>query len=392
MQWVNNKNNSSCTYVSEEHFDNMEVDSIDNDNNNDYDYENKSKGEYADENEEQNIEFDQEVDLPLSQEEFIFTAEDTITGVFVVDGNKIEEGNTGFDFEQEENFDETSGISIVESVCFLSFDNMPLYIRFVAVFIIIFHLIFLMESGGLILIEFCNTLLPLCDMSGALPLTINSLKHKTEFNMATDGIIVYIAYSQCHSIYPQETSQRVCTFKKFSKSAICNNNLFKVSTGNHSLSAMIYPFNSLKYALQQKFSKPDFRMIQIWRKCNCINEKNQLTMQELANGIVVPCGYVCIIKKIADGFSFMKADEWKSWCVIYSLFVLKHVLQAKNLKNWILFVDACHLLTKPSIKDKEIDEAHSKLQLFCTRFQTLYEKSAMTPNTRKTYGNYHVQS
>ncbi|OAD65504.1 hypothetical protein PHYBLDRAFT_72291 [Phycomyces blakesleeanus NRRL 1555(-)] len=122
------------------------------------------------------------------------------------------------------------------------------------------------------------------------------------------------------------------------------------------------------------------RMIQIWRKCNYINEKNQLTMQELANGIVIPCGYARITKKIADGFSFMKADEWKSWCVIYSPFVLKHVLPAKNLENWILFVDTYRLLTKPLINNKEIDEAHSKLQLFCTRFQTLYGKSAVTPN------------
>ncbi|OAD78075.1 hypothetical protein PHYBLDRAFT_164952 [Phycomyces blakesleeanus NRRL 1555(-)] len=101
--------------VPEEHFDNMEVDSIDSDNDNDYDYENKGEGEYEDENEEQNIEFDQEVDLPLSQKESIFTAEDTITRAFVVDSNEIEEGDTSFDFEQEENFDETSGTLIVES-------------------------------------------------------------------------------------------------------------------------------------------------------------------------------------------------------------------------------------------------------------------------------------
>ncbi|OAD74074.1 hypothetical protein PHYBLDRAFT_144534 [Phycomyces blakesleeanus NRRL 1555(-)] len=499
--------------VPEEHFDNMEVDSIDSDNDNDYDYKNEGKGKYEDENEEQNIEFDQE-------EESIFTAEDTITGAFVVDGDEIEEGDTGFDFEQEENFDETSGTSIVESARPSSFDNMPLYICFVAVFIVIFHSIFLVESGRLILVEFCNTLLSLCDMSGALPLTINSLKHKTGFNMAKDRMTVYIACSQWHSIYPPETSQRVCTFKKFSQSTICNNNLFKVSTRNCSLPAMIYPFNSLKYALQQKFSKPDFvckinlwrnrqkientkldifdgavwsdikdingrrrthssdaiylsinnlprserlksendilvdmmpgpkeastdsmnhylkplidkllemyiglemtdlqnrkivvcaelmcivcdipatckasgftghmstcachksnalnnteqthlkkengtwwseihllsyfdpvcvtvinlmhnlylgtakQMIQIWHKCNYINEKSQLTMQELANGIVVSCGYVRITKKIADGFSLMKADKWKSWCVIYSPFILKHVFPAKNL-------------------------------------------------------------
>ncbi|OAD67778.1 hypothetical protein PHYBLDRAFT_174096 [Phycomyces blakesleeanus NRRL 1555(-)] len=186
--------------VPEEYFDDMEVDSIDSDNDNDYDCKNEGEGEYEDENEEQNIEFDQEVDLPLSQEESIFTAKDTFTGAFVVDRDEMEEGNTGFDFEQEENFEETSGISIVESVRSSSFNNMPLYICFVAVFIVIFHLIFLVESSGSILIEFCNTLLSLCDMSGTLLLMINSLKHKTGFNMVTDGMTVYIEYSQCHSI------------------------------------------------------------------------------------------------------------------------------------------------------------------------------------------------
>ncbi|OAD79343.1 hypothetical protein PHYBLDRAFT_162417 [Phycomyces blakesleeanus NRRL 1555(-)] len=309
--------------VPEEHFDNMEVDNIDSDNDNDYDYKNEGKGEYKDENEEQNIEFDQEVDLPLSQEESIFTAKDTVTEAFMVDGNEIEEGNTDFDFEQEENFDETSGTSIVESVRPLSFDNTPLYIRFVAVFIVIFHLICLVESSGSILIEFCNTLLSLYDLSGALPLTINSLKHKTGFNMTTDGMTVYIACSQCHSIYPLKTKlHRLSYFDPVHFTVI-----------------------DLMHNLYLGTAK---QMIQIWHECNCINEKNQLTMQELVNGIVVPCGY--------------------------------HVLPAKNLENWILFADACHLLTKPSINDKEIDEAHSKLQLFCTRFQTLYGKSAVTLN------------
>ncbi|OAD66583.1 hypothetical protein PHYBLDRAFT_175131 [Phycomyces blakesleeanus NRRL 1555(-)] len=109
---------------------------------------------------------------------------------FVVDDNEIEEGNTCFDFEKEENFDETSDILIP-----LSFDNMPLYICFVTISVVIFHLIFLMKSSESILIEFCNTLLSLCNMSGALSLRINSLKHKAEFNISTDGMTVYIACS-----------------------------------------------------------------------------------------------------------------------------------------------------------------------------------------------------
>ncbi|OAD65348.1 hypothetical protein PHYBLDRAFT_71055 [Phycomyces blakesleeanus NRRL 1555(-)] len=54
------------------------------------------------------------------------------------------------------------------------------------------------------------------------------------------------------------------------------------------------------------------QMINIWRDSKLISDKDFLTMQELANGVVVPSGYARITKKIGDGFSFMKADEWKS--------------------------------------------------------------------------------
>ncbi|OAD74060.1 hypothetical protein PHYBLDRAFT_145523 [Phycomyces blakesleeanus NRRL 1555(-)] len=103
-------------------------------------------------------------------------------------------------------------------------------------------------------------------------------------------------------------------------------------------------------------------------------------MQELADEAVVPSGYARITKKIGDGFSFMKADEWKSWCIIYSPFVLKCVIPAVHLANWMLFIKACRLLTKPSITVKETAEAHKYLQELCTKCQTFYKKPAITPN------------
>ncbi|OAD66790.1 hypothetical protein PHYBLDRAFT_70220 [Phycomyces blakesleeanus NRRL 1555(-)] len=103
-------------------------------------------------------------------------------------------------------------------------------------------------------------------------------------------------------------------------------------------------------------------------------------MQECANGVVIPSGYAHITKKICDGFSFMKVDEWKSWYIIYSPFVLKHVIPAIHLANWMLFVKACCLLTRPSITVEETTEAHKQLQEFCTKCQTLYKKPVVTPN------------
>ncbi|OAD80866.1 hypothetical protein PHYBLDRAFT_61913 [Phycomyces blakesleeanus NRRL 1555(-)] len=122
------------------------------------------------------------------------------------------------------------------------------------------------------------------------------------------------------------------------------------------------------------------QMINIWRDSKLISDKDFLTMQELANRVVVSSGYARITKKIGDGFSFMKADEWKSWCIIYFPFVLKHIISAVNLANWILFVKAYCLLTKPFITVKETAEAYKYLQEFCIKCQTSYKKPAITPN------------
>ncbi|OAD69156.1 hypothetical protein PHYBLDRAFT_149559 [Phycomyces blakesleeanus NRRL 1555(-)] len=89
------------------------------------------------------------------------------------------------------------------------------------------------------------------------------------------------------------------------------------------------------------------RMVQIWKELEYFDNQALLAMQDLANGVVVPPDYTRINKKIADGFSFMKADEWKSWCLIYSPFVLKRILPVKHLSNWMFFVNACRLSQNP---------------------------------------------
>ncbi|OAD76834.1 hypothetical protein PHYBLDRAFT_142337 [Phycomyces blakesleeanus NRRL 1555(-)] len=101
------------------------------------------------------------------------------------------------------------------------------------------------------------------------------------------------------------------------------------------------------------------RIVQIWKELEYFDNQALLAMQDLANGVVVPPDYARINKKIADGFSFMKDDEWKSWCLIYSPFVLKRILPVKHLSNWI---------------------AHAHLQSFCKGFEKLYKEFPVTPN------------
>ena len=76
----------------------------------------------------------------------------------------------------------------------------------------------------------------------------------------------------------------------------------------------------------------------------------------------------------------MKADEWKHFTLIYSLYRLKDILTNAQFENWTLFVNACHLICQRSISSSDILEAHDLLNKFCRGFEQLYGKEYCTPN------------
>ncbi|OAD80868.1 hypothetical protein PHYBLDRAFT_138421 [Phycomyces blakesleeanus NRRL 1555(-)] len=209
---------------------------------------------------------DEEAFISAYQEESIFFSEDTNLKSLVINSNEIEEGNTSFDFEQGETLDVDTESSVTSRICEFSINSMPIYICFVTIFIVIFHLIFLVDNDRYILIEFCNNLLSICNLAGSLCLTINSLRHITGFDKATKGMTVYVTCSKCHLIYPPGTTIKNCNFKIFPESNTCNNPLYKFTIASHSSPVMMYPYNSLKHTLQQHFSKSDFEQrINLWR-------------------------------------------------------------------------------------------------------------------------------
>ncbi|KAG2216179.1 hypothetical protein INT45_005525 [Circinella minor] len=69
-------------------------------------------------------------------------------------------------------------------------------------------------------------------------------------------------------------------------------------------------------------------------------------MQVLTDGIILLPDYVSLKRKIGsgEGFSYMTADGWKSWCIY------------------------------------EVQEAATLIQQFCTSVENLYEPEEITPN------------
>ncbi|KAG2190754.1 hypothetical protein INT47_007247 [Mucor saturninus] len=122
------------------------------------------------------------------------------------------------------------------------------------------------------------------------------------------------------------------------------------------------------------------RMVETWTASGLITDRDLCQMQKVAETMVLPVGYTMLKTKIGKGFPRMKADEWKSWVLIYSPVLLRPVLSGTKFKNWISFVDACRLLTKPTITFDELDEAHSHLEKFGRECEQQYPSTILTCN------------
>ncbi|KAG2215213.1 hypothetical protein INT45_013019, partial [Circinella minor] len=105
-------------------------------------------------------------------------------------------------------------------------------------------------------------------------------------------------------------------------------------------------------------------------------------MQVLTDGILLLPDYVSLKRKIVSGqgFSYMTADDWKSWCIVYSSVVLDGHVERRYLENWFKFADTCRLMVKPSITIDEIQEAATLIHQFCTSVENLYGPEEITPN------------
>ena len=101
---------------------------------------------------------------------------------------------------------------------------------------------------------------------------------------------------------------------------------------------------------------------------------------ETAHGVDVPSCIGRIPNKIAQNFSSFTADEWKNWCIYYSLFSLKPFLPTREYNNWKDFVEACYILCQPTVSLTDLQRANNFLMDFCRGVQNIYGSLLVTPN------------
>ena len=121
-------------------------------------------------------------------------------------------------------------------------------------------------------------------------------------------------------------------------------------------------------------------MLSIWIEQGWLNKKHFLSIQKFVDDLILPSDIGRIPNKIESGFSGFKADQFKSWILIYSIPALYSILPIGHLECWRHFILACQILCKQKLTVAEIDMADLLLLRFCNKVQELYGRSAVTPN------------
>lgn len=109
-------------------------------------------------------------------------------------------------------------------------------------------------------------------------------------------------------------------------------------------------------------------------------ERDLVAIQERVDHCNVPSFLGRIPRKIASKFVSFKADQWKSWTLIFSVYALYGFLDNVHLECWRKFVRACRLLSSTIITSQQIQEAHHLLVDFCKNVEMLYGTEVVTIN------------
>ena len=84
--------------------------------------------------------------------------------------------------------------------------------------------------------------------------------------------------------------------------------------------------------------------------------------------------------KIALRFAGFMADQWKSWCLIYSTLALRDILPENHRCYWQSFIDCLSLWGQTIISREEIEYGDLAMRDFLTKLESVWGSGIATPN------------
>uniref|UniRef100_A0ABD2WSN7 Transposase domain-containing protein n=1 Tax=Trichogramma kaykai TaxID=54128 RepID=A0ABD2WSN7_9HYME len=127
------------------------------------------------------------------------------------------------------------------------------------------------------------------------------------------------------------------------------------------------------------------KLIELWFDPKFKNEKfNYSSLVEVVDqklcSIKPPSSFARRSRSIKLHFAYYKASELKSWCLYYSIPVLRGILPDEIINHYAYFVYGIYTLSKASISHREINLAEKALNEFSSRFPKIYRLRDMSCN------------
>ncbi len=121
------------------------------------------------------------------------------------------------------------------------------------------------------------------------------------------------------------------------------------------------------------------KMIHLWKE-ELLQKESFHDIQTKVDSFVTPNGMGRLPRKIETGFAGFTAEQYKNWCLFFSLYALHGSIPRRHLQCWQLFCKACYFLCRRKVSISEVNEANTLLLEFCTLYSSLYGKEKCTIN------------
>lgn len=121
-------------------------------------------------------------------------------------------------------------------------------------------------------------------------------------------------------------------------------------------------------------------MFKVWIETGTLKEEHFPVIDKRQEQLKLPSDLGRITTSVTSNYKMMKADEWKHWVMVYSMYCLYGVLSQRDLNIWSLFVKGCHLICRPVVSSADVQKAHELFEFFGKQFESRYGSQYLVPN------------
>ena len=122
------------------------------------------------------------------------------------------------------------------------------------------------------------------------------------------------------------------------------------------------------------------RMFKYWIEKDILTKENLKLIDNKLREFNISRDFGRLPNNISSNWGGFNAEQWKTWTLVYSTYVLHDSLSDKDFKIWHTFVTACRKLISPvvSLNDTQLDDF--LFLKFCRQAEKEYGELFITPN------------